>query len=125
MRHCGSDICGYVASLSRERARLFGHYSRDYRLYRWSREWRLASEHLVCHRSQRVDVAPGRDRAFAHCLLGPHVARSPERQASLSDPRTTSLGHRYCDSEISDDRTAIVQQNVLGLDVPMDDIVPA
>jgi hypothetical protein len=57
-------------------------------------------------------------------LLGTHVARSPERQTSLSDPSTTGLSHSQGDPEISYDRTAVVEQNVLGLDVPVDDVVP-
>jgi hypothetical protein len=57
-------------------------------------------------------------------LLRTHVAWSAEREAGLSDARATGLCDCQRDSEISDDCATIVQQDVLRLDVPMNDVVP-
>src|ERR1700736_999521 len=114
----------HTPSLTGEWAWLLCHYSRHNRLDRWARERRLTSQHLIRHRTQRIDVAPCSDRPLTHRLLGTHVARSPERQTSLSDACATSLRDRQRNPEVRDDRTAIVEQNVLGLDVPVDDVVP-
>ena len=46
---------------------------------------RLAGEHLVRHRAERVDVAAPVDRAIAGRLLGRHVLRRAERESGLRD----------------------------------------
>ena len=46
----------------------------------------------------------------------------PTDDAGLCEPAL--VGERTRNSEIGDDRLAVAQQNVLGLDVPMDDAVP-
>ena len=64
--------------LQRERARLLGHDPRDDRLRGGPGEGRLPHQHLVRHAAQRVHVAPRRDLAVAHRLLGAHVVRRAE-----------------------------------------------
>ena len=84
-------------------------------------EGRLAGQHLVGHRAQRVHVAAGADVALAHRLLGRHVRRRAERHAGLGHAAAAGLLHRERDAEVGDQRLAILQQDVLGLDVAMDD----
>jgi hypothetical protein len=111
--------------LQRERARLLRHDPGDDRLRRRTRERRLTREHLVQHAAQRVHVAPGRDLALAHRLLGAHVGRGAEAHAGLGHagaPVRPRGGER--DAEVGHERAAVVQQDVLGLDVPVDHPMP-
>ena len=80
----------------------------------------FAPEHLVQHAGQRVLVAAAVER-FGHSLLRAHVDRSAEHEACLRKRSTAVSGDRARDAEVGDDGAAILQQNVLGLDVAMDD----
>jgi hypothetical protein len=93
------------------------HQARDHHLgggagVRW-----LPGEHLVGQRTEGVLVGPGVDGAVAGGLLGTHVVRGAEREASLGDAAATSLCHREGDPEIGDDRLTGLEQDVLGLEV--------
>ncbi len=90
-------------------------------MHRRPGEWPFSGEHLVRHNAQRIDVAPRRDGALSHAT---HVAIGPDCQAGPCHPRVTRLGDRQRDPKIRDDRGSIVEENVLGLDVPVDDTVP-
>src|SRR3982751_1239061 len=105
----------YASALLRQTTRLLRHHTRDDRLCRRSGERGLAREHLVSNRAERVDIAAGCDRTLTHRLLGTHVARCAEGETGLRHARAARLGHGERDSEIRDDRTAIMQKNVLGL----------
>ena len=115
------DIQRYVSALGRERSGLLRHDSRHDGLHRWSGERRLTGEHFISDGTQRIDVAARRDRSLSHGLLGTHVARRTEREPGLSHSSATSLCDRQCDSEVGDDRTSVVQENILRLDVPVYD----
>ena len=80
-------------------------------------------EHLVEHAAEGVDVAPAIDVALAGRLLGAHVRRRAEAtpvSVRRSSPAAVD-GPR--DAEVGDDGVALLEQDVLGLDVAMDDAV--
>ena len=87
-------------------------------------ERRVAGQHLVEHHAQRVDVGAGGDLPLAHRLLGPHVVRRAERHAGLGHPVAAGLARGQGDAEVGHQRAAVVQQDVLGLDVAVDHPVP-
>ena len=83
----------------------------------------LPHEHFVQHTAKRVDVAPGGDLALARRLLGAHIVR---RADGKPGPRQASAGgrcHRERHAEIGHQCLAIVKQDVLRLDVPVDHAV--
>ena len=82
---------------------------------------RLAGEHLVGHGAERVDVAARADVALAHRLLGAHVGGRAERHAGLGHAAAAGLLHGEGDAEVGDEGAAVVQEDVLGLDVAVDD----
>ena len=108
--------------VAHRRRRLGQHLGHD-RLRGRPGERRLAGQHLVGHAAQRVDVAPGRDLALAHRLLGTHVVRRAERHPGLGHPAAARLARGQGDAEVGDQRLAVVQQDVLGLDVAVDHAV--
>ena len=73
--------------------------------------------------AQGVDVRAGGDLALAHRLLGAHVVRRAERHAGLGHPAPAGLAGRERDAEVGDQGLAVVQQDVLGLDVAVDHAV--
>jgi hypothetical protein len=83
-------------------------------------ERRVAGEHLVGDASQGVDVRPDGDLALAHRLLGRHVVRRAETHPGLGHPVAAGAGDGERDTEVRDQRGAVVQQDVFGLDIPMD-----
>ena len=107
-------------ALGHERARALGHDPCHHCLRGGAGERRLGGEHLVQHGAQGVDVGTGGDLALAHGLLGAHVVRRAERHAGLGHSATARRGHGKRDTKIGDQRLAVVDQNVLGLDVAMD-----
>jgi hypothetical protein len=80
-----------------------------------------ACQHLVGHCRERVHVAARIDHLLAHRLLGTHVLRRAEREPGLRHPLAAGTLHRERDAEISHQRMAALEQDVLGLDVAMDD----
>ena len=98
----------------------------DHRLRGRPRERRLADEHLVQHASERVEVAPPVHR-LAGGLLGAHVRRACRPIApicvSVEPVRRCGVRQRLADPEVGDERVPLVQQDVLGLDVAVDDVV--
>ena len=104
--------------------RLLGDHARDDRLRGRPRERRLPHQHLVQDAAQGIDVAPGRDLALAHRLFRGHVVRGPERHAGLGHPgAAVGPAHGQRDAEVGDNRAAVVQHDVFGLDVPVHDTV--
>ena len=81
---------------------------------------RLAGEHLVGHRAERVLIGPRVDVAVAGGLLRAHVVRRAEREAGLGDASATGLGYGQRDAEVGDHRLARLEQDVLRLEVAMD-----
>ena len=86
--------------------------------------WRLAGEHLVEHRRERVDVAARVDRAVAGRLLGAHVLWRAERYPRLRQARARGGAERERDPEIGDHGLPVLEQDVLRLDVAVDHAVP-
>ena len=102
------------------RARLLGDQPRHDRLHARPRERRLADQHLVRHRTERIHVAARIDGALAHRLLGTHVLRRAEREPGLRHPLAAGALHGERDAEVGHERVAALQQDVLRLDVAMD-----
>jgi hypothetical protein len=93
-------------------------------LRRARRERRVAGQQLVEDRAQGVDVRAGGDLALAHRLLGAHIVRCTERHAGLGHPGPAGLAGGERDAEVGHERLAVVEQDVLGLDVVVDHPVP-
>ncbi len=110
--------------LRHHRPRRFGEHPRHDRLRRRAGERRIAGQHLVEHRAERVHVGARGDLALAHRLLRRHVVRRAERHAGLGHPAAAGLAGGERDAEVGDQRPIVVQQDVLGLDVAVDDAVP-
>ena len=70
------DVRGNVLALGRDRPRLLGTHTGCHLLGGRPREWRLADEHFVDDRRERVDVAPCREVHFTGRLFRAHVLRS-------------------------------------------------
>src|SRR5678810_1261460 len=58
------------------------------------------------------------------CLLGTHVLRSAEREAALGEAVASRLLQRKRDPEVSHHCLALVQQDVLRLDVAVNHSLP-
>jgi hypothetical protein len=82
-----------------------------------------AGEHFVRHCTELVEVAARVDRALAHGLFGTHVVRRAETQARLRHALSAGRLHGERNAEIGDERRAIMQKNVLRLDVTMDNFL--
>ena len=77
---------GHRVAYHANRRRPLGQQLGDHRVRRRARDWRLAREHLVQHRAERVDVAPRVEGPIAGRLLGAHVLRRAERQSGFGQP---------------------------------------
>ncbi len=106
------------------RARCVGEHLGDDRLRGRPGERRLARHHLVDDAAERVHVGARVDRAFAHRLLGAHVLGRAEAHARFGQPTVTGVGDSERDPEVGDERLSVVQENVLGLDVAVNDTAP-
>ena len=84
----------------------------------------LARQHLVHHAAEREEVAAA-VHVVAGRLFGAHVRGRADGQADLGEGRAGGRrgDQRLADAEVGHDRVAFVQQDVLGLDVAMDDVV--
>ena len=120
-RTTSSTSSGTVPRTIDERRDLVERVARDDRLRRRPRERRLSGDHLVQHAAQAVDVAPAVDSRIGHRLLGTHVRRRAERDAGARELGAAALGDRARDAEIGDERLAVLQQDVLRLDVAVND----
>jgi hypothetical protein len=83
---------------------------------------RLAREQLVQHAPQAVHVAPRVERALARRLLGAHVLGRAHHEPGLGEPFLVAPRGEG-DAEVGHHRLALVQQDVLGLDVAVDQAV--
>ena len=102
---------------------LLGHHLGNDGLRGGAAEGRLPGEHLVGDGAQGIHVAASADLALAHRLFGGHVARRAERHAGLGHAAAAGLLHGEGDAEVGDEGLAVVQQDVVGLDVAVDDAV--
>ena len=101
--------------------RTLGQHAGDDRLRRRADVGRLAGEHLVRQRAERVDVGAAVDDAIARRLLGAHVLRRAERQSGLRDARAAGVGDGEGDAEVGDERLAFLEEDVLRLQIAVDD----
>ncbi len=90
-------------------------------LHRRALERRISREHLVEQAAERVDVAARVDVALSRRLLRAHVARRPQRQPGLGQFLAAHRAHRPCDTEVGHPGMAILQEDVLGLEVAMNE----
>ena len=98
---------------------------------RWRRapgERRLASEHLVRHAPECVQVRPAVHRRVRGRLLGRHVRRGAKGHAELGDglglwPTVTGRGDSSGHAEIGDHGRTAGQHDIVRLDVAMHDTV--
>ena len=98
-----------------------GHHLGDDRLHGVAGERRIADQHLVRRGAERVDVAARADVALTHRLLGRHVGGCAEGHTGLGHATVARLAGGEGDPEIGDEGAAIMQEDVLRLDVAMDD----
>ena len=96
---------------------------RDRRLRGPRRVRRLAREHLEEHAPQRVDVAPGVDRCLGECLLGRHVGRRADGEPGLGELGGLRSPGCAGDAEVGHQRASAFEQDVVGLDVAVDEVV--
>ena len=101
-----------------------GQHFRDDRLRAAAGKRRLPRQHLVRHRTERIDVAACIERALTHRLLGTHVLRRAEREPRLCHAGAAGALHGERNAEICNDRRAILQQNVFRFDVAVNDPLP-
>ena len=104
-----------------QRSDILGDELRDDRLRRRTAVGWLAGEHLVGHRTERVDVGATIDGAIPCGLLRAHVLWRAEREAGLGDALPAGVADRECDAEVGHQRLAVGEEDVLGLEVAMDD----
>src|SRR4029078_10346904 len=90
-------------------------------LRRTSNVRRIAGQHLVQHGSQRVDVRAAIDLPVASRLLRRHVLRRAETQSGLRDAMASSIRDGQCNAEVGDEWLALVQEDVLRLEIAMND----
>ncbi len=100
---------------------MLGEHLRHDRLGVEPGERRLAGEHLVGHGAKSVDITSRADVALTHGLFGRHVGRGAEGHAGLRHAAAARLLHRERDAEVGDQGIAVLQQDVLRLDVAVHD----
>src|ERR1700674_5348339 len=73
------------------------------------------------HAAERVEIAPPIHLPVFRPLLGTHVSGRAERDARLSEPLATRGRDGAGDSEVRNQGVAVLEQDVLGLDIPVYD----
>ena len=121
--HRRFDMRRNRVALREEGAGVLGHDPGHDRLGGRAGERRISREHLVQHGAQRVYIRARRDLSLAHRLLGTHVVRRAERHAGFSHPGAARLARGQSYAEVGHERAAVVEQDVLRLDVPVDHAV--
>ncbi len=121
--HGGLDVLRHRIAQHVQGRRLFTQHLGHDGLHVAAQKRRIAGQHFVRDRTQRVEVAAGVDGALAHRLLGAHVLRRAEAQSSLRHALAGGALHSERDTEVGDECAAIVQENVLRLDVAMNDVL--
>ncbi len=121
--HRAVQIGGHIGPERRDVGRRLGDAPRDHRQRVLRSQRRLPGQHLEEHAPQRVHITSRVQRLLADGLLGTHVERCSRREAGLRQPRTARFVDRDRDPEVRDHCHALVQQDVLGLDVAVDHTV--
>ena len=84
-------------------------------------ERRAPGEHFVQDTGEAVDIAASVDVGLSRRLLGAHVGWRTNGDAGFCDSIFASSIDRAGDAEIGDERMAVAEENVFGLDVPVHD----
>ena len=90
-------------------------------LGRGAGEGRLSGQHLVQDAGQAVEIGAAVHVGRAGGLLGAHVGRRAHHHAGLGERGVGA--QRLADAEVGHHGRPFVQQDVLGLDVPVDHLV--
>jgi len=122
--HGCSDVGRHGFPHLLHRPRLVGDDPHDDLLRRRPRVRRVPREHLVQHARQRVHVRASGEILVRRRLLRAHVVRGPQAHPRFGHPPPRRGAHRQRDPEVRHHRAAVVQQDVLRLDVPVDHPVP-
>ena len=120
----GRQIGGHIGATLHNGHRRFGQMLHEQRRRGPPHKRRLAAEHLVRHDAERIEIAAGIEIAITRRLLGAHVCRRPDRHAGGRQARLFStVGRGACNTEVGHERAPVdpVEQNVVGLDVPVHD----
>ena len=123
-RHRVGDDGRHLRARVGDGGRRVGEALGDDGVQRRAGERGLARQHLVHHAAEREEVAAA-VHVVAGRLFGAHVRGRADGQADLGEGRAGGRrgDQRLADAEVGHDRVAFVQQDVLGLDVAMDDVV--
>ena len=96
---------------------------RDLLLGRRAEERWVSRQHLVQHAGETVDIAPAVQPLTSSRLLGAHVLGRADRNPGLGQLLARGRRDRPRDPEVTDYRVPGLEQDVLGLDVPVHDIM--
>src|SRR2546430_16396922 len=107
--HCTEVWCGLAEPLG------------NYRLGRGPSVGRFPGQHLVQHARQAVLIAPAIEPGLRARLLRAHVRGGADREPRLREPLPPRRTHGQGDAEVRYHRLALVEHDVLGLDIAMDD----
>jgi len=83
----------------------------------------FSRKHLVQHGAERVEVASAIEIPLAHRLLGTHVGRRSDSEPGLGQLLGPGRVHCPGDAGVRPDRVTVFQQDVLGLDVPVNHVL--
>src|SRR6185503_17063759 len=111
-----------------EGPRVLGELAQQDRLSIGPGERRLARKHLIENAAERVDVAPGPHLSIPAGLLRTHVCGGTDAHPGFGEPLLAGrpfgdAAERSSYSEVRHQRMSRRQQDVLGLDVTMDDVL--
>ena len=94
-------------------------------LRRVAHEWRRSRQHLVRHAPPGVEVRVVIHVRIAHDLFRRHVGRRADARSGLGERRVgrecPGRRDRLGDPKVGDDRDAVREEHVVGLDVAVDD----
>ena len=124
LRHRPGEVLGQLGADLREGPGHLGEGAGQHRLGRWSSEGRFARERFVEHTAEAVGVGPAVEFPLARGLLRAHVSGGAEGEAGLGQPVGPRVAERPGDPEVGDDGIVAIEEDVLGLDVAVDDVLP-
>jgi hypothetical protein len=84
---------------------------------------RFSGQHLIENGTERVDVSLRAGIPFTGRLLRAHVVRGSQAESGFREPRATRRADREGDPEVGHEGPSTAEQNIGGLDVPVDDTV--
>ena len=118
--HCVRNCVGNLGTEVGDWWRLDRKVLMKQRLNRVTLEDRPTGQHLVRNAPESILVGPCIDLASVD-LLGAHVGGTSDGRTRHRERMSPGSAYRAGNPEIGDDRVPSRQENVVGLDVPMDD----